>query len=168
MYWNKHHQKLMIISSFKLCNYCIFYDTFYIYNDSCCRSNMDYSIINDCSMSIVCINIYWYRLITIDCWRIKWLPTAHPSPSTHWKHLLPQFFNEIQSNLFTECIQDQFLKDCTSKHLVPIIIIIIIIKKGRQCKAEREWCTPYQSEDQSPTIPTYRQKEEKGKKSRRL
>ena len=48
------------------------------------------------------------------------------------------------------------------------LIIIIIIKKGRQCKAEREWCTPYQSEDPSPTIPTYIQKEEKGKKSRRL
>ena len=45
-----------------------------------------------------------------------------------------------------------------------IIIIIIIIKKGRQCKAEREWYTPYQSEDPSPTIPTYRQKGEKGKK----
>ena len=41
-------------------------------------------------------------------------------------------------------------------------------KKGRQCKAEREWCTPHQSEDRSPTTPTYRQKEEKGKKSRRL
>ena len=46
--------------------------------------------------------------------------------------------------------------------------IIIIIRKGRQCKAEREWYTPYQSEDPSPTIPTYRQKEEKRKKSRRL
>ena len=51
----------------------------------------------------------------------------------------------------------------------PIIIIIIILKKvDRQCKAEREWYTPYQSEDPSPTIPIYRQKEEKGKKSRRL
>ena len=49
-----------------------------------------------------------------------------------------------------------------------VIIIIIIFKKDRQCKAEREWYTPYQSEDPSPTIPTYRQKEEKGKKSRRL
>ena len=47
-------------------------------------------------------------------------------------------------------------------------IIIVIIKKGRQCKAEREWFTPYQSEDPSPTIPTYGQKEEKEKKSRRL
>ena len=42
--------------------------------------------------------------------------------------------------------------------------IIIIIKNGRQCKAERERCTLYQSEDPSPTIPTYRQKEEKGKR----
>ena len=48
------------------------------------------------------------------------------------------------------------------------LIIIIIIKKSRQCKAEREWFTSYQSEDPSPTIPTYRQKEEKGKKSRIL
>ena len=46
--------------------------------------------------------------------------------------------------------------------------IIIIIKKSKQCKAGREWYTPYQSEDPSPTIPTYRQKEEKGKESRRL
>ena len=52
--------------------------------------------------------------------------------------------------------------------LVIIIIIIIIIKKGRQCKAKREWYTPCQSEDPSNTIPTYRQKEEKGKKSRTL
>ena len=37
------------------------------------------------------------------------------------KHLLPQFFNGIQSNLLTECIQDIFLKDCTSKHAGPIV-----------------------------------------------
>ena len=48
------------------------------------------------------------------------------------------------------------------------ITIIIIIKKGWQCKAEREWYRPYLSEDPSPKIPTYRQKEEKGKKRRRL
>ena len=52
--------------------------------------------------------------------------------------------------------------------LTPGIFSINIIKKGRQCKAEREWYTPYQSQDPSPTIPTNRQKEEKGKKSRRL
>ena len=45
-----------------------------------------------------------------------------------------------------------------------IIIITIIIKKGRQCKAGREPLTPYQSEDPSHTIPlTHRMKEEKGK-----
>ena len=47
-------------------------------------------------------------------------------------------------------------------------IIIIIVKTGRHCKAERESYTHYQSEDLSPTIPTYRQKEEKGKNSIRL
>ena len=47
-------------------------------------------------------------------------------------------------------------------------LLLLLLKKGRQCKAEREWYTPYQSEDPSPTIPTYRQKEEKLKKSRRL
>ena len=40
---------------------------------------------------------------------------------------------------------------------------IIIFKKGWQCKAGRERLTPYQSEDPSPTIPTHRMKEEKGK-----
>ena len=44
-----------------------------------------------------------------------------------------------------------------------IIIIIINIKKDWQCKAGRGRLTPYQSEDPSPTLPTYRRKEEKGK-----
>ena len=44
-----------------------------------------------------------------------------------------------------------------------IIIIINIIRKGRQCKAGRERLTPYQSEDPNPTTPTHRMKEEKGK-----
>ena len=52
--------------------------------------------------------------------------------------------------------------------LLYIIIIIVIFKKGWQCKTEREWNTPYQSEDPIPTIPTYRQKKVKGKNSRRL
>ena len=51
---------------------------------------------------------------------------------------------------------------------VTVSICIIILKRGRQCKAEREWYTPYQYEDPSPTIPTYRQKKEKEKNSRRL
>ena len=44
-----------------------------------------------------------------------------------------------------------------------IIIIIIIIKKDWQCKAGRGRLTPYQSEDPSPTLPTDKRKEEKGK-----
>ena len=44
-----------------------------------------------------------------------------------------------------------------------LIIIIIIIKKDWQCKAGRGRLPPYQSEDPSPTLPTYRGKEEKGK-----
>ena len=55
-----------------------------------------------------------------------------------------------------------------AKEHIIIIIIIIIIKKRQQCKAGREWYTAYQSEDPGPTIPTYRQKKEKGKESRRL
>ena len=40
---------------------------------------------------------------------------------------------------------------------------IIIIEKDWQCKAGRGRLTPYQSEDPSPTLPTYRGKEEEGK-----
>ena len=43
------------------------------------------------------------------------------------------------------------------------VIIIIIIKKDWQCKAGRGRLPPYQSEDPSPTLPTSRGKEEKGK-----
>ena len=68
--------------------------------------------------------------------------------------------SQVEQNESIECATAVCRREC--------VIIIIIIKKVRQCKAEREWYTPYQSEDQSPTIPTYRQKEEKGKKSRRL
>ena len=44
-----------------------------------------------------------------------------------------------------------------------VMIIIIIIKKDWQCKAGRGRLSQYQSEDPSPTLPTYRGKEEKGK-----
>ena len=43
------------------------------------------------------------------------------------------------------------------------VIIIIIIKKDWQYKAGRGRSTPYHSEDPSPTLPTYRGEEEKGK-----
>ena len=46
---------------------------------------------------------------------------------------------------------------------VIIIIVIIIIEKGWQCKAGRERLTLYQSEDPNPTTPTHRMKEEKMK-----
>ena len=44
-----------------------------------------------------------------------------------------------------------------------ICIFIIIIKKDWQCKTGRGRLPPYQSEDPSPTLPTNRGKEEKGK-----
>ena len=42
-------------------------------------------------------------------------------------------------------------------------VVIIIIKRGWQCKAGRERLTSYQSKDPNPTTPTRRKKEEKGK-----
>ena len=41
---------------------------------------------------------------------------------------------------------------------IPDNIIVIIIKKGRQFKAERVPYTPYQSEDHIPHNNNYRQK----------
>ena len=52
---------------------------------------------------------------------------------------------------------------CSLFYVLQRLIIIIIIKKDRQCKAGRGRLTPYQSEDPSPTLPTYKGKEEKGK-----
>ena len=46
--------------------------------------------------------------------------------------------------------------------IILIIIIIIIIKKNWQSKAGRGRLTHEQSEDPSPTLPTYRGKNEKG------
>ena len=80
----------------------------------------------------------------------------------------------------TRYIKDvQFLKDKllivkkSFKLLKPFVLCLtcffarlhinIIIKKDWQCKAGRGRLTPYQSEDPSPTLPTYRGKEEKGK-----
>ena len=55
----------------------------------------------------------------------------------------------------------------THIYIIIIIIISIIIKRGRQREAGTEWFTPYQSKYPSPTIPTYRKKEGKEKNSRR-
>ena len=55
------------------------------------------------------------------------------------------------------------MRSAVRKKVNVLFIIIIIIKKDWQCKAGRGRLTPYQSEDPSPTLPTYRGKEEKGK-----
>ena len=52
--------------------------------------------------------------------------------------------------------------------VVIIIIIIIIIKKRSAVQGWERVMYTLSVEYPSPTIPTYRQKEEKGKKSRRL
>ena len=58
----------------------------------------------------------------------------------------------------------EFLKATrAAAHLLLLLLLLLLFKK-----AEREWYSPYQSEDPSPTIPAYRQKEEKGKNSRKL
>ena len=44
-----------------------------------------------------------------------------------------------------------------------LLVIVIILKKGWQCRAGRERLTPYESEDPNPTTPTHRMEEEKGK-----
>ena len=69
----------------------------------------------------------------------KQLHTAQGTPKTHTHTHTPTVKNRV------------------------LFIIIIIIKRGWQCKAGRERLTPYQSEDPNPTTPTQRKKEEKGK-----
>ena len=44
-----------------------------------------------------------------------------------------------------------------------LLLLLLLLLKHWQCKAGRGRLTPYQSEDPSPTLPTYRGKEEKGK-----
>ena len=69
--------------------------------------------------------------------------------------------NQVQANAFLQFAQEQclqqYIEEPTRKN------IIIIIKKDWQCKAGRGRLSTYQSEDPSPTLPTYRGKEEKGK-----
>ena len=75
--------------------------------------------------------------------------------------------------IFAQCLSKPFLKEFTvlllttslgrQFQVVVILIIIIIIKKDWQCKAGKGRLPLYQSEDPSPTLPTYRGKEEKGK-----
>ena len=117
------------------------------------------------------------RSTLLHCWHlhscIKFLLSWHPQCLTaQLTPAVPYCPSDTRSALLHSwhplCLTTQLTPAGAFIKRRPAVIIIIIIKKGRQCKAEREWCTPYQSEDPSPTIPTYRQKEEKGKKSRRL
>ena len=66
-----------------------------------------------------------------------------------------------QNCKFEIIYKNEFLYDIKTPKYWPIIIIIIIIRKGRQCKAGRERLTPYQSVNPNPTTPTRRMKEEK-------
>ena len=59
------------------------------------------------------------------------------------------------------CIPVYTFSTLTDMNSIPIIIIIIIIKRGWQCKAGREQLTPYQSEDPNPTTPTHRKRRER-------
>ena len=72
--------------------------------------------------------------------------------------------NAEKSCLYISNLSDKISFTHETMRQINSNIIIIIIKKDRQCKAEKEWYTPYESDDPSPTIPTYRQKEEKGKR----
>ena len=68
------------------------------------------------------------------------------------ERLLIKTFNKwfIMSVIFQYILIGSYIQDW---------VIIIIIRKGRQCKAERERLTPYQSEDPNPITPTHRMKE---------
>ena len=63
----------------------------------------------------------------------------------------------------------RFIYSFSYKELLLLLLLLLLLKKVSSARpGESDNYTPYQSEDPSPTIPTYRQKEEKGKESRRL
>ena len=68
---------------------------------------------------------------------------------------------------WSECnfLTEMLIKLVRNFRLPRNLHFIVIIKRGRQCKAGREWFTPCQSNDHRRTILTYRQKEEKLKNS---
>ena len=75
--------------------------------------------------------------------------------------------SEVQCKSLHKCRSQHRAVKCSGVQggwsAVKYIIIIIIIKKDSYCKAGRGRLTPYQSEDPSPTLPTYKRKEEKRK-----
>ena len=106
---------------------------------------------------------------TLKCLKMLWtiLKILYPVCETREQHnvCVPQKWNSSLSEYVK--VSDGQDEDTKSPRW-GLTLFIIIIKRGRQCKAEREWYTPYQSEEPSPTIPTYRQEEEKWKNSIRI
>ena len=106
-------------------------------------------------------------------WKVTFPVTSKPTPPTvfnlqasDWVHCEEETgaYTQLSRNTY-KLVSFFFCTNFWSYLFCPKTnTFIIIIKKCQRCKAEREWYTPYQSEDPSPTIPTYRQKEEKEKK----
>ena len=63
------------------------------------------------------------------------------------------------------CLSDNPVK--VLNKLLSLLVGLLLLNKVSSARLG-ESDIPYQSEDPSPTIPTYRQKEEKGKESRKL
>ena len=74
--------------------------------------------------------------------------------------MLTELLNRMSVGNYINC-NYTFINYCLK--IVYGFIMIIIIRKGQQCKAGKDRLTPYQSEDPNPTTPTHRIKEEKGK-----
>ena len=72
-------------------------------------------------------------------------------------------FSMIEKVVQQECATHYLVSKFIFLLINQFIIIIIIIKRGWQCKAGRERLTPYQSKDPNPTTPAPRKKEERGK-----
>ena len=73
------------------------------------------------------------------------------------------YLNQVFKNKFPE-MSNTLENMLIFKHkLGRFIIIIIIIKRGWQCKAGRERLTPYQSEDPTPQHQHIERKKRKGK-----
>ena len=114
-----------------------------------------------------------YTYAPPSCRTLQYSRTFIPFSVSHWNDLANPVFDGVGLGGFQEQGQCFFIGlSCSiptivfyslSISLLSVYIIIIIITKGRQCKAGRERLTPYQSEDHNPTTPTHRMKEEKGK-----
>ena len=96
------------------------------------------------------------------------LPVTHFSPLSTWLSVLFFFFPpplkpRCQGRVMSLVGGGGNIAIATAILPSSFIIIIINNKKDLQCKPGRRRLTPYQSEDPSLTLPTYRGKEEKGK-----